>query len=397
MLPKKKTYKSSTNYNKKTFGVYHYNRNDKQYHITVDGKNISRARTLEGYGCLYILKPSKNSNITEEYNKRMNEFIKFKAITGFNYKRCNYNDTEMCLYIFNFYRPQDIEFGKTSELEEEWIYKASRGGIRYSKDGKYRNYVKLDLNKKYTSVLCSTYFSIPLGTPETRSITQDQLNKYHKFNYGLYNIEISKNDDVFFKYNKNNIYTHFELKQAKELGLKLKLLDNNYLYYKEKIKSIKLFGKYFHRLLPHSKSQDLVKLIMNKLWGIFQTKLRKKVNTKEVVCIDDRENEETPTYKLAPDGYTILSLTKFEEEKKYFKYYACRIAPFLTAYVRTYMTNLINEYKEHVIYSHTDSLIIKNHKNILNKFEISDELGKWKQEDDLKVLKIEKSRVIKIK
>ena len=61
------------------------------------------------------------------------------------------------------------------------------------------------------------------------------------------------------------------------------------------------------------------------------------------------------------------------------------------------MISLINEYREDVIHSHTDSLIIKNHKNLLNKFEISDELGKWKIEDTLKVLKIEKSRVVKFK
>eukprot|EP00466_Bigelowiella_natans_P021635 jgi/Bigna1/146710/aug1.119_g21418 len=395
MLPKKKKYRCATNYNRKTFGVYHYNRDEKEYHLTVDGENILRSKTLEGYN-LYVLKPSKNSNVIEEYEKKMNDFHQFKAITGYDYKRSNYDDTEMSLYIWNQFRPQEVEFGRTTEMEEEWVYKASRGGIRYSVDGEYQNkyYIKLDLNKKYTSVLCSNYFTIPLGTPMTRTITQEQVDKYYKFNYGLYNIEISKDDNVFFKYNKHNIYTHLELKQAKELGLKLNLLDTNYLYYKEKLKSIKLFGKFFHRLLPHSKSQDLVKLIMNKLWGTFQTKLRRKVNTKQVIEIDDRESNETPTYKIGPDGYTILSLTKFEEEKKYFKYYACRIAPFLTSYVRTYMVGLINEYKDDVVYSHTDSLVIARSKAI--HFEISSELGKWKEEELPKHFKVEKSMLIQM-
>ena len=178
MLPKKKKYRCATNYNRKTFGVYHYNRDKKEYHLTVDGENILRSKTLEGYN-LYVLKPSKNSNVIEEYGKKMNDFHQFKAITGYDYKRSNYDDTEMSLYIWNQFRPQEVEFGKTTEMEEEWVYKASRGGIRYSVDGEYQNkdYIKLDLNKKYTSVLCSNYFTIPLGTPMTRTITQEQVDK----------------------------------------------------------------------------------------------------------------------------------------------------------------------------------------------------------------------------
>jgi len=121
MLPKKKKYRCATNYNRKTFGVYHYNRDEKEYHLTVDGENILRSKTLEGYN-LYVLKPSKNSNVIEEYEKKMNDFHQFKAITGYDYKRSNYDDTEMSLYIWNQFRPQEVEFGRTTEMEEEWVH-----------------------------------------------------------------------------------------------------------------------------------------------------------------------------------------------------------------------------------------------------------------------------------
>eukprot|EP00466_Bigelowiella_natans_P011402 jgi/Bigna1/140059/aug1.54_g14767 len=321
----------------------------------------------------------------------MNDFHQFKAITGCDHKRSNYDDAEMSLCVWNQFRPQEVEFGKTTEMEEEWAHESSRGGTRCSVDGEHQNKdcVKLDLNEKCTSVSCGDHFTVPLGTPMTRTTSQEQVDEHCKFNCGLHNMEMSKDDDVFFEHNKHDICAHLEPKQAKELGSKLKPLDTNHSHRKEKMKSIELFGKFFHRLPPHSKSQDLAKPTMNKLWGVFQTKSRRKVNTKQVMEIDDRESNETPAHKMGPDGCTMLSLTEFEEEKKCFKCHACGTAPFLTSHVRTHVVDLMNEHKDDVVCSHTDSSVMARSKAM--HFEIGDELGKWKEEELPEHFKVEKS------
>eukprot|EP00466_Bigelowiella_natans_P009939 jgi/Bigna1/144146/aug1.84_g18854 len=395
MLPKKKKHRCATNCNRKTFGVCHHNRDEKECHLTVDGENILRSKTLEGHN-LHVLKPSKNSNVIEECEKKMNDFHQFKAITGCDYKRSNYDDAEMSLHIWNQFRPQEVEFGTTTEMEEKWVCESSRGGMRCGVDGEHQNkdYIKLDLNKKCTSVPRSNHFTVSLGTPETRTTSQEQVDEHCKFNCGLHCVEMSKDDDAFFKCNKHDICTHLELKQAKELGLKLNPLDTNCSHHKEKSKSMKLFGEFFHRLSPHSKSQDSVKLTMNKLWGAFQTKLRRKVNTKQVTEIDDRESDETPTCKMGPDGCATLSLTKFEEEKKNFECHACRMAPFLASHVRTCVVGLTNECKDCVVHSHTDSLVTARSKAM--HFEISDELGKWKEETLPEHFEVEKSVLVQM-
>eukprot|EP00466_Bigelowiella_natans_P004857 jgi/Bigna1/81049/fgenesh1_pg.77_\ len=363
---------------------------EKECHLTADGENIPRSKTLEGCD-LCVLKPSKNSNVIEEHGKKMNDFHQFKAITGHDYKRSNHDDAEMSSCIWNQFRPQEVEFGATTEMEEEWVHESSRGGMRHSADGECQNkdHVKLDLNKKCTSVLCSNHFTVPLGTPMTRTTTQEQVDEHHEFNHGSCDMEMSKDDDAFFKCNKHDVHAHLELKQAKELGLILNPLDTKCLHCKEKMKSIELFGEFFHRSSPHSKSQDLVKLTMNELWGAFQTKLRRKVNTKQVTEIDDRESDETPTHKAAPDGCAMSSLTKFEEEKKHFKCCACRTAPFLASHVRTHVVDLMNECKDDVVHGHTDGLVMARSKAM--HFKISDELGKWKEEELPEHFKVEKS------
>lgn len=107
----------------------------------------------------------------------------------------------------------------------------------------------------------------PIKQGEIKYILTSELPEH--FQYGIYRCMIQKITTRLFRYNKNNYYTHFDLERAKELGLKIEMIEdgeNNFLHY-DRCKLIlgrQLFGKFIDKLYPlKEQGIDGAKDIMN--------------------------------------------------------------------------------------------------------------------------------------
>jgi len=138
-----------------------------------------------------------------------------------------------------------------------------------------------------------------------------------------------------FRYNKHNLYTSYDLQNAKRLKLSFELIDDeiNCLSYEHsRVIDGKTFFKPFINYWYEMKSNGVPfsKLMLNSLWGVLckTNKLRYPV----------QQGEELH----APNGYKLTKMTKgmkqdgtYEYEFKHlltsFKYSYARLKPFLLA------------------------------------------------------------------
>src|ERR1043165_7698786 len=105
--------------------------------------------------------------------------------------------------------------------------------------------------------------------------------------YGIYHAQIEYNtkNTLFQRYNKYNRYTHIDLSRAKELGLKVELIQdgspNALVYEKEtRIPGEVIFGEYVNFLFKGLKNKGgiirrVAKRILNTLWGALYALLKK--------------------------------------------------------------------------------------------------------------------------
>ena len=384
--------KEYKNFNRK-YGLYKMTKDGIM--VCVDGKSISIVDDIEPYKHSYILFPkSKNTDLIACWNKDMNEFKKFKKHLGFDFKLAGYSINNMSIKIYNQYKPNDITFTKTTPEEEEWIFKSNRGAVRYCKRGTYHNMIKLDINGFYSKFLCSQIYFVPTGTPEEKPINQQKIDGNMRFNFGLYHCKISiptgVKKSIFFRICENNIYTHLDLAMAKKENYKITLLSNHYLYYKTKHKACKIFGKYIFRLYKHRYDNDLVKPVLNRLWGYLGRKNKVIMNTASMVDSDELLDF-TPT-KFDEKGM-LLTYTK-TSHTKLFKFNTCRITPFVTAYRRNFLYNYLKKFEDDIVYIHTDGWIMKNSEGITNNFDMGVEMGQVKIENEYEKLTIVNSNTL---
>lgn len=385
--------KPKPNIYKKKYLLYKKLGNDK-YYYTNDGINLnSTSKIICNYNynnCVFKIKEKidKKEEILNIWKRDVNEFQFFKHISGLDFQKWNYSIKDMALYLFNKYNNNNIEFKETTSKEEKYLYNLRRGGLRYSLDGIYNNYAELDINSFYPHILISK-LKVPIGAPIEREITQEQIDKYKNFVYGLYNVKIEAENinKKLFIVNRSNIYTHKDLEIAKLLGYKITLISNKYFFYKNKVPLINVFRKYFGRIYKYKKSSPLAKKLLNIIWGLFGT-----LNKKDVFCKNQiTELTDENLLEFIPKFDKNENLIKYTQtEKKIFKYNACRLSCFIPSLARFKLFEKIKNVSEHIVYIHTDGFIIKNDENLLKKFEISDELGKFK----IKIanFKIEKGR-----
>lgn len=327
---------------------------------------------------------TKSECLEEEYAKVMKDIEKLKEAT--NIDILEYGNIP-AVSLKSFYdlcitkRGNGCSPEPIGQLEASWLDKATTGGIMYSVHNQTcEKAYCYDVNSLYPHTMLSLKFPASQGVfmklnelPETISylfIVRASIEKGHKL----------------FRYNKHNLYTSYDLQNAKRLKLSVELIDDdiNCLSYE---KSRIIEGEHFFKPFIHywyemkKKNVPFSKLILNSLWGVLSQKDKMKYPVKRDESF------------YAPDGYTLTKMTQqakhdfsyeFKNQLSPFKYSYARLKPFLLSKSKSHiLTSSINYHinNETILFSHTDSLITNKPLN----FKLSDEMGKWKLEHEGKI------------
>jgi hypothetical protein len=359
--------------------------NFKEYY---DGNDIQNyegdIKKISGYSNTYIYKTTKN-NLEEEYSKVLNDIKSLKQETDINLLEYGNIPTaslksfyDLCLKNNYGASPDEL-----TQLESDWIQKATNGGIMYCiKNRTCDKAYCYDINSLYPHTLLNMSF------PASQGVFMNLATLPEKIDYlFIAKVKVEKGHQLF-RYNRFNLYTSYDLQNAKRLKLSMDLINDeiNCLSYKDaRIIDGEHFFKPFINYWYEKKTNGVpfAKLILNSLWGaLCQTnKLKYPIN---------KDNK-----LYCPDGYKLTKMTQglnktgYEYEFKniltQFKYPYARLKPFLLSKSKSHiLTNSINYHLKNgtILYSHTDSLIT----NKPLTFKLSTEMGKWKLERQGKII-----------
>ena len=134
----------------------------------------------------------------------------------------------------------------TNAREYQWIDACNLGALIYCQDNYKGEVEAYDYNSYYASLMTGQQ-ELPIC--EGKFIILDKLSE-KDFLFGIYKAKIlRKTNSYLFRENKNNFYTHIDLKRARELKYEIELIQDgheNFLHYgpnnRKRAKS--LFGDY---------------------------------------------------------------------------------------------------------------------------------------------------------
>ena len=255
-------------------------------------------------------------------------------------------------------------------LQDEafWISESSIGALIWADEYEGELY-KYDYKSKYPALMKSQTLKFPIKRGEFQTI--DKFGEF--FQFGIYRCKITKSEDEninkLFRFNKVNYYTSISLENAKKLGLKIELIQDdrpNFLFYsRDKLITFNEVFKPFVEFMFDLKEKKVEKSknILNILWGaLCEVDKRKYFCDKEINISDDEEIFEIRPYKNNED-IDIISTNKIN--KRYKTNYA-RLNPFLVSQGRKDLSDLLLPIKENIKRIQTDGFLstVKLHQNI---------------------------------
>lgn len=303
----------------------------------------------------------KDINELKKYDDRLN-LLQYKTLKT------------MILNYFHYKSKFVMEPSQTDIIESNIILKTSIGALMYAKYGKYKNVYDYDVNSYYPWLMKQQSFLIPTGQPIYKKI--DKLENI--IQVGIYNCSITPHHK-FFRFNKFNYYTHYDLTIARLLNLTITLNQDrefNFLYYdsKNRTNGKLMFGDYVDSIYKIKKNKNkLAKTLLNNLWGSLTEKNCRKKRLQvgsEYIYNDD----EYISKIIMLDNKTEHANITFQNKIKVYKTPYFRLCPFLLSYGRLQLIKKIINYQKDIIYIHTDGFISKKKLDL----KISDEIGDLK-------------------
>ncbi len=246
--------------------------------------------------------------------------------------------------------------------EAEWLENAKCGPLAWARRGYKGEGYKYDVISEYGAIMRHQNFSVPIKRGEFRKITKEEFENMDYYLFGIYRAKITGSKYKLFRNNSRNFYTHYELTLAKKRGYEIELIEDekpNFLYYDKdtRVNGNKMFREFVdYVFFLKQKGIGYSKKILNSLWGamIQKNKIRKYIKKDEELIIED-------SLKLAdtidhPNGYeehVLLPISKI-----YVSDFA-RIGPFILAFARKMISEIIEPFIQDVVRLHTDGWISK--------------------------------------
>ena len=347
----------------------------------------------------------KQKSLKENYDIyiQIADTLKLKTNCKINlYRSGEYHIT--ALHLFSEMTKHIINPDIITQVESEFINKASQGAIYFTTKGYEGEAWKADIKSMYPSLLNSSML-FPVKAGELKYITELPQIIYN----GIYRCIIQGNTRLF-RFNKDNYYTSIDLNRANELNLKIDLVIDdkpNFLYYSRDkcLTGSELFGEYVNFLFPlkdqktdgvassHPWRQGVAsshlwrqgaKQILNILWGSLSQKDENNFVHKHNEKFDIPDDCKV-TLKPYDDKSTIISIIKYNH---YYKYGWARIMPFLISKGRSVISKIMAPFIDSIVRCHTDGVIFnKEPKGI--KYGLT--IGDLVDEGYTKQIKIDKS------
>ena len=282
------------------------------------------------------------------------------------------NIPKMGLYYF-YKEFKDVEPDNITHEEASILQKATKGGLRYARPGKYGKVYDYDFNRFYP-YLQSTGLDVPIRKPVFQKL--DELPKFIKLGIYKANIHFEKPHPLFME-NQFNLYTNFDLVMFKNMGATIELLDEewNAMIYDKCVRMCRLknFYEELYELSKKSKFK-LFKKLMNSLWGKLCSKKTKLINNSE----EEIEMNAWDLIQRSDVSSNIYEVKKIDKDK-IFQYDYARMLPFILSKGRRFLYMRIKDNLENVIYVHTDGFITS--KKIEYDSDKSKEFGWFKMKE----------------
>jgi hypothetical protein len=273
----------------------------------------------------------------------------------------------------NIVEPEEIE-----AIEAEYLDKAFSGGLHYSNKGYEGQAYSYDMNSMYLYCMSSLHFLIPTKKGVFKYIPQKKFKDLPFYQYGIYRCNIL-GEHPFFKMNKKNFYTHYDLTLCKELDIKVEIIEdgqsNCIIYEKDKINGNKMFEAYAKYMYDLKKRGLPVKPFISSLWGYLTQKRKFYMMEEKDKPIEINEPSVVMDCIYEVDGKAKVKLTDFNTlfTTKY-----ARIGPFLTAYARLTIARIAKQHITSIVKINTDS--VTSTKDLSTYLIIDNELGHFKIE-----------------
>jgi hypothetical protein len=298
--------------------------------------------------------------------------------------------TDIKPYILDLFNKSLSVTYQTEEIDTiEADFLCAGGGIMICNQ-EYEGYAyEYDMNSAYQSSMINNIFKVPLSKP-TYEIFDE--TKYDYYPFGIYKADVKRSNDPkidsYFTFRENKLYTHIDLRFAKELGLSINHITNgnecNVALYKECVVAKHLFENYINLIrscLNHPEvtqaSKNFLKRFRNLLHGLLSEKNKMKARPDSENCtnFEFEDNDVEGIKPIGEDGdtYNVIYTPQIQP----FKYGFARMLPFLTSSVRCRMGRILKENVsyDNLIRSHTDSAFVKEPVDTL---DIGDDIGQFK-------------------
>ena len=308
-----------------------------------------------------------------------NRNIKYDVLIGQNNKYKSFNILPKVFFGYCSPHYKYTEKLEQITLEEyEWFEKPYNAGMLFTVEGIYDDCYGYDFKNCYGSILGHSNSEFLISEKEG---LLKQINTIPKNpQYGLYKCRIISTNSIFnkfFHFNKNNVYTHYDIKtvrlfQSKYKNVEIELIldePNAYVYDSKKlIKSNKIFNRWFDiitEMKNELKGNCFVKFLSSSLWGFLSKKNIKIVDEEELFEME--EEPEVIDIISRKDGklkYKVLDMNKPIYNTNF------RLKPFITSYVRHKMFKVVfdNDLFDNVLRIHTDGIILNKFFDFSNQY-----------------------------
>jgi hypothetical protein len=331
----------------------------------------------------------------EEYNDyiKIADDLKRETNGRINlYKTGSIRNTALSLFdeLTKHLNPEEL-------LEDEaiWITESTKGALIFN--DKYEGTVyKYDVKSRYPSILESLNILVPLKRGEFKILTKEEFNNLKFFPHGIFRCIITPSDNYkinrLFRFNVYNKYTTHDLNCAKELGLKIELIEDstvNCLLYpsgKSCIKSVNVFKPYCEYLYPlKEKGIKGAKLLLNILSGCIGELNKKTIYVDELADEPIEIDENLKIISQKPSVHNENeTIVKVIDPDNYFKSKFARFKPFMLAKARQLHALDILPNIDYVVKCHTDSIISTI--DLSDKLDIGNKIGQYNYEGKFDVI-----------
>jgi hypothetical protein len=358
----------------KEIAIYEITEDDEVSFYCSNGyKTMTRAqlnnilRTPQSSTHLMLTKEKRDKKIRllsmkEQYELFIKEANLLKEITNDRinlYKTASVTKTSLKLfYSFNPPMPDKIQI-----FEMEIMEYCKNGGLIFGDKYKGKAY-KYDVVSQYPFVMRSDKMVFPIGEGILKTLTTEEFNELSFYQYGIYHVKISDANHKLFSQNSNNWYTHICLTRAKELQLKMELIQDdkpNFLHFSKLVNGAKLFRPFVDYLFNFkNEGYSCIKKYLNSLWGMLSKMNYFDVVTKEDdgIRLDRELTTLTPASNDLVHNHKRFKARIFKQQKAYDNDYA-RIKPFLAARCRYQISKIVEQNLNNVIRCFIDGIILK--------------------------------------